>query len=93
MRYGTFCWLPYKLLTLQRAMETNEAAAAAPAADGAAADADGAAAQRPAGGNGAGASANGAKAKDAAEEPSSCRVDNPGRVVPAQVLALPFLGA
>ena len=69
-------------------METDEGAAAAAApADGAAVD--GTAAQRAPGADGAGASANGAKAKDAAEEPPSCRVDNPGRVVPAQACPNP----
>ncbi|KAK9844017.1 hypothetical protein WJX81_001983 [Elliptochloris bilobata] len=63
------------------AMETDDSAAAAGPKEGGAGD-GGAAARASA--NGVGTSANGARTKEAPEEPASCRVDNPGRVVPAQ---------
>lgn len=64
-------------------MDTDEGAAAADGGAGAGSSREGAAHA----GNSAngGAGANGARAREAPEEPATCRLDNPCRVVPAQV--------
>jgi len=67
-------------------MDTEEAATPTAAAKGDEPAGDAAAAPAGASANGAG---SGPSANGAPEEPASCRVDNPARVVPAQARPTP----